>query len=69
MNNLVTLNETEKKMATYIGRKRNAECIKAGVATKKVDPVRSDEEIHIHGAGAEIAFAKMFNVFPDTNKY
>jgi hypothetical protein len=61
----VTLNEAEQRLARYLGRARHDTNTAAGVPLTRCDRTRSGEEIHIEGVGAEIAFCKLFNVYPD----
>ncbi len=61
---LVILTESECRIAKYVGRLRN----KLSAASKpnmRRDPNQSDEGMNIQAAGAELAVARLLNVYPD----
>lgn len=63
-----SLSKPDLALARWIGRERNA--AKAGIPSHKYATTRaSDEEIHVLGARAEIAVARVLGVEPDRNFY
>ena len=62
---IVVLTDAERRIARWTGRMRNDACIKAGVKDLKF--AADGEQIHIDGFGAELAFCKLINVYPDFN--
>lgn len=60
----IKLNEAEQRLAKFLARKRMQQARKQN---SHVGPIAGDsqEQIDLDGMGAEIAFAKMFNVYPD----
>lgn len=62
----LTMNEIDIHLATHLGTRRDEVNKAAGVVNQKHSE-RSDLAINIQGAGAEIAFAKLYNVYPDTS--
>jgi len=63
---MTTLNEAEQKLARYLAKRRYEANRESGTPNKKVGP-QSDEDTDLNGIGAEIAFCKMLNVYPDTD--
>lgn len=61
----VTLNAAEQKLAQYLARARHARNRGANVVNARIGP-QSDEATDLEGVAAEIAFAKLMNVYPDT---
>ncbi len=61
---VVTLNEAEQKIARYLGQARQANNERRGLAETKVSK-RPNVEIHIQGAGAELAFCRLYNAYPN----
>ena len=61
---LIVLSDLEMKVATYIGKQRNANDIEAGLVQNKRSSDTGDE-INIQGFAAELAFCRHFNLFPD----
>lgn len=59
-----TLTRLEKKISEVFGKFRFKEARKAGIKNRKTGP-QSDEFIEINSVGSELAFAKLFNVYPD----
>jgi len=57
-----TLNPTEQRIARHLAAGRHA----AGqqVRNARMGP-QGDAEIHLEGIGAELAFCRLFNVYPD----
>lgn len=60
----VTLNECEQRMAHWLAKQRHAMNRQSGTQNQRVGP-QSDEETDLEGIGAEIAFCRMMNVYPD----
>ena len=60
----IILNDSEQKLAIYVARKRYESSRKSGIVNAKKGP-QSNEQTDLEGIGAEIAFCKMFNVYPD----
>lgn len=63
---VVVLNEAEQRLARYLAAKRNQVCEDRGVENRRVGP-QSDMESHLEGVGAELAYCKLMNVYPDTD--
>ena len=66
INKEVKLNEAEERLAKFIGKKRYEGSRKAGVHNAKIGG-QSNEQTDQEGAGAELAFCKLFNIYPDMN--
>jgi hypothetical protein len=64
INKEVKLNETEVRLAKFIGKNRYEGSRKAGVHNAKIGG-QSNEQTDQEGAGAELAFCKLFNCYPD----
>jgi len=63
---IVTLSDEEVRIAAWIGRRRSEVARAAGIPDYKVRPGnRSGVEVDIDGFGAELAFCKLVNVYPD----
>ena len=60
----VHLNSDEQELAKYVAKKRFEVSRKKGVETKKFS-ADTDLDIDLQGAGAELAFCKLFNLYPD----
>lgn len=60
----VTLNEQEVRLAKFIARERSKFNRDNGVTDAKVCNEKS-EKIEEEGMGGEIAFCKIFNIYPD----
>lgn len=60
----VTLNVAEQKLARFLARARYEKNRKSGTPDLKMGP-QSCEETDLEGIGAEIAFAKAHNCYPD----
>ena len=61
---VVTLNDAEQRLARYLARQRYESNRNQGVTNNRVGP-QSDEVTDLEGIAAEIAFCKLFNVYPD----
>jgi len=60
----VVLNDTEQKLAEHLANSRYNMNRSQGVCNKRIGP-QGDWETDLEGVGAEIAFCKNFNVYPD----
>jgi len=60
---MASLNRTERMIADYIGKKRYEYNRANHVAISKIGP-QPHEQIELNGAGAELAFCKIHNVYP-----
>ena len=60
----VTLSDTEQLLAKAIAKRRYQKSREAGVHNSRKGP-QSDEATDKEGMGGEIAFCKLFNVYPD----
>lgn len=58
------LNKQEQAICKYIAALRTKNKIENNVKSQKVDLHRTREQIDLDGFGAEMAFAKMVNLFP-----
>lgn len=64
----VTLSRPDMALARWIGRERNA--AKVGLPSRKyLSTAMTDEEIHVLGAMAEVAVARLFGIEPDRRFY
>lgn len=63
---LITLNEAEIRLARWLAKKRYSNSRKEEIKNNKIGP-QSDEFTDLNGIGAEIAFCKLINVYPDTS--
>ena len=61
----IELNLAEQKLAIYLARGRFQNARKLGKPNMKMGD-QSNEQTDIEGVGAEIAYCKMMNVYPDT---
>jgi hypothetical protein len=61
----ITLNDAEQKLAKYLAAQRHAANRSSGTKNSRIGP-QSDEQTDLEGVGAEVAFCRMFNVYPDT---
>lgn len=59
----IRLTPCEQELARAIARARYATARRAGLKNAKVGP-QSNEDTDLEGAGAEIVFAKAFNLYP-----
>ena len=60
----IQLNECEQKMAVWLARKRYQNARAQGKPNLKMGD-QSNEQTDLEGIGAEIAFCKVMNVYPD----
>lgn len=61
----IILNATEQRLAQYVGRCRAQVNRAGGVRDQQCSHRMTGEEVDVEGAGAEIALAKLLNVYPD----
>lgn len=61
MSAFITLTPIEQRLARCVAKERYAAARKAGVPDRRV----SEGDLDLEGAGSEIAFCRLFNVFPD----
>jgi len=61
---MITLNETEIIIAKHLAKRRYENNRDRGVKDRQIGP-QSSEATDLNGIGAEMAFAKTFNVYPD----
>ncbi len=64
----IILNPIEMGVAKFIAKHRDEMNRKNGLKSANIS-VQSDLEIHINGCGAEFAFCKLFNTYPDFDVY
>lgn len=64
LNTEVTLNPPEQAICLALAKQRHAANRAAGIRNAKRGR-QSDEETDLEGIGAEVAFCKLFNVYPD----
>jgi len=62
---IITLSDEEVRIAAWIGRCRNAVAKANGLRDQHRGPRSGDDVVHIDGFGAELAFCKLCNVYPD----
>lgn len=60
----VTLNQIEQRLAKALARERYLHNRKTNTTNQRIGP-QSNEATDLEGIAAEIAFCKLFNVFPD----
>jgi len=60
----VPLSPPEVRIAKYIGKLRNEYSLETKPNARR-DPSQTDEEMNIQAFGAELAVAKLLNVYPD----
>ena len=61
----IVLNEAEQKLAAYLARERYSKARVNGRVDRQIGP-QSSSETDLEGIGSEIAFCKLFNIYPDT---
>jgi len=64
MSTTITLNAAEQRLAKYVSNCRYEDSRKMGLTDCKFGP-QSTYETDLEGIGGEIAFCKLFNVYPD----
>ncbi len=64
MNEKITLSIAENKLASFIGEARHISNRNAGIVDNQVSNL-NEFEMDINAIGAEIAFAKLVNIYPD----
>ena len=60
----MTLTDAEQRLAKYLATSRTAANRGAGVTNGKLSQ-QSDAEIDLDGVGAELAFCRLMNLYPD----
>jgi hypothetical protein len=60
----VTLNEAEQRLAKWVAAQRHRNGRRTNRVNARIGP-QSDEETDLEGVAAEIAYCKLFNVYPD----
>jgi hypothetical protein len=60
----IKLNEAEQAIAKYLAKRRYGNNRASGVDNNRIGP-QSDAETDLNGVGAELAFCKAFNIYPD----
>jgi hypothetical protein len=61
----IPLNDLEVRFCTIIGKERQAENERNHIASQRIDPDKTDEEIHIQGVCGEWVVCKYLNAYPD----
>jgi len=61
----ITLNEAEQKLCYYIAKRRYQNARSNSIPDHKIGP-QSCEETDLEGIGAEVAWCKVNNLYPDT---
>ena len=61
----VTLNLAEQRLATFLGTMRHRVNRQAQVVDQQHSPTLTGLDVDIDGVGAEIALARILNVYPD----
>jgi len=65
---IIELSETEQIIARHLARRRHDNNRARGVVDRQMGP-QSPVDTDLNGIGAEIVFAKVFNVYPDLGDY
>ena len=60
----IKLNKAEQKLAQYLARCRYENNRRENVVDRKIGP-QSNNDTDLNGIGAELAFCKLFNLYPD----
>ena len=60
----IELNKAEQRLAKYLAKARYQKNRSTNTENQKIGP-QSNEETDLNGIGAEIAFCKYFNLYPD----
>lgn len=61
---IITLSDGEQRIARFLARERFTRARDAGIENRRMGP-QSDEQTDLEGIGAEMAYCKMVNVWPD----
>ena len=61
---VIVLSEFEVKIAKYLGRQRYLNARKKGITDAKIGN-QSNEETDVESVAAELAFCKLYNLYPD----
>lgn len=62
---IATLNDAERKFAMYLAKARYQNARSKGIEDQKMGG-QSNWQTDLEGVGAEIAFCRLFNLYPDT---
>jgi len=62
----IILNEAEQKLSIYLAKSRYKNARKKSIENRKIGP-QSNELTDLNGIGAEIAYCKVNNCYPDTS--
>jgi hypothetical protein len=62
---VITLEDSEQRIAEWVAKSRRAQNRKAGIAEPDLGGKQSPEFREINGMGGELAFCKAFNLYPD----
>lgn len=62
---VIELNETERRLAEYLSKARQAFDCGRGISDLRQDESRGSHEIALEGIGGELAYCKLMNVYPD----
>ncbi len=60
----VILNDAEQRLSKYLAKKKYEQSRKQGIPNMKIGP-QSNEVTDLDGVGAEIAFCKLHNIYPN----
>lgn len=63
---IITLNDSDQRLARHLMAVRSKSCADRGAADCKVGP-QDGKAITLDGVGAEVAFCKLHNIYPDTD--
>lgn len=61
---LIELNDVEQRLAKYLAKRRYDMNRDNKIKNQRIGP-QSDDETDLEGIGAELAFCRAFNVYPD----
>lgn len=61
---MITLSDVEQALCRHIAKRRHEMNRANGTVNAKIGP-QSNEQTDLDGIGAELAFCKLFNVYPD----
>jgi len=60
----IELNELEQRIARHLAKKRHETDRQLGISNRRIGP-QSDDDTDLEGIGAELAYCKAVNVYPD----
>lgn len=61
---MITLSEGEQRIARFLARERYTRAREQGIENRRIGP-QSDEQTDLEGIGAELAYCKLKNLWPD----